>query len=109
MKNLFFFKLHQKIKSKECVVAIFGLGYVGMPLLTIGNKNIHTIGFDVSESKVNAFNKSQADLDTDTLSDLQNKNLTYATLDPKEIQKADIIVMRTNTFDPKSRSRYRIY
>ena len=68
-----------------------------MPLLlTIGNKNIHTIGFDVSESKVNAFNKSQAflkDLDTDTLSDLQNKNLTYATLDPKEIQKADIIVM----------------
>lgn len=96
-KTSSFSKLHQKIISKECVVAVFGLGYVGMPLLlTMGQKKIKTIGFDVSEKKVNAFNHTESflkDLDIHALENLQKQDLTYATLNPKDIQKADIIVM----------------
>ena len=96
-KTSSFSKLHKKIKSKECIIAIFGLGYVGMPLLlTIGQKNIKTIGFDISESKVNAFNNSEPflkDLDIETLRKLQKQKLTHATLDPHEIKNADVIII----------------
>ena len=33
-------------------VAVIGLGYVGLPLVVAFGKQMRTIGFDISESKV---------------------------------------------------------
>lgn len=35
------------------VVAVVGLGYVGLPLAVEFGKKVETVGFDVSERKVN--------------------------------------------------------
>lgn len=46
-------ELLRKIATKEVVVGIFGLGYVGLPLLIrFAEVSIKVIGFDIDESKV---------------------------------------------------------
>jgi UDP-N-acetyl-D-glucosamine dehydrogenase len=46
-------KLLEKIKNKEAVVGIIGLGYVGLPLgLEFALKGFKVLGFDVDESKI---------------------------------------------------------
>lgn len=54
MKNT----LLEKIKSKEIIVGVVGLGYVGLPLAVEKAKaGYKTIGFDVQDSKVEMVNK----------------------------------------------------
>ena len=49
MKN----KLLDKIKSKEAVIGIVGLGYVGLPLmLRFCESGYKVLGFDIDENKV---------------------------------------------------------
>ena len=36
------------------VVAVIGLGYVGLPLVVEFGKQVKTIGFDISQSKVDS-------------------------------------------------------
>ena len=50
-------QLLNKIKNKEIVVGVVGLGYVGLPLAVEKAKaGFKTIGFDVQQSKVDAVN-----------------------------------------------------
>ena len=44
-------------KSKE-KIAVIGLGYVGLPLLSELSKKFHVIGFDISRSRVDALNQA---------------------------------------------------
>jgi UDP-N-acetyl-D-glucosamine dehydrogenase len=47
--------LLEKIHSKQAVVGIIGLGYVGLPLtLRFVEKDFHVIGFDIDETKITA-------------------------------------------------------
>ncbi|MDP1863765.1 MAG: nucleotide sugar dehydrogenase, partial [Thiobacillus sp.] len=39
------------------VVAVVGLGYVGLPLAVEFGKKFETIGFDLSESKIDSYKK----------------------------------------------------
>ena len=51
-------ELLKKIDSKEIIVGVVGLGYVGLPLAVEKAKaGFKTIGFDVQEEKVNLVNK----------------------------------------------------
>jgi len=45
-----FFK---KLENKELKIAVVGLGYVGLPLLTTLDKYFNVIGFDLSEKRIN--------------------------------------------------------
>ena len=48
-------KIVDKFKSKEAVVGVVGLGYVGLPLvLAYAKAGFHSIGFDIDESKAEA-------------------------------------------------------
>ena len=53
--------LINKLKQKEAIIAIVGLGYVGLPLVlrytAVGYK---VIGFDIDQPKVDLLNKSQS-------------------------------------------------
>jgi UDP-N-acetyl-D-glucosamine/UDP-N-acetyl-D-galactosamine dehydrogenase len=40
---------------EQCVVAVVGLGYVGLPLAVEFGKKFETIGFDLSTSKIDSY------------------------------------------------------
>ena len=44
--------MEQKIKDKDAKIAIVGLGYVGLPLAVEFGKEFNTVGFDISENRV---------------------------------------------------------
>ena len=51
-------QLLSKIESKEAVVSIIGLGYVGLPLATaVEAAGFRTIGIDISQDRVEAVNR----------------------------------------------------
>src|ERR1700682_3625104 len=53
--------LPEKIRAREAVVAICGLGYVGLPLaLTFGEKGFPVIGFDIDPRKIEAIEKGES-------------------------------------------------
>jgi len=53
--------LPEKIRAREAVVAICGLGYVGLPLaLTFGEKGFPVIGLDIDPQKIEAIQKGES-------------------------------------------------
>lgn len=53
--------LKQAVESKQCVVGVIGLGYVGLPLIdAFVTKGIRAIGFDIDPKKVEALNAGRS-------------------------------------------------
>jgi len=79
------------------VVAVVGLGYVGLPLAVEFGKKVKTIGYDPSESKIESYKRF-----IDPTGEVSNenfqaaKNLTVST-DPAELSLADHIIVSVPT------------
>lgn len=55
--------LHDKLKKKNAVVGIIGLGYVGLPLaVEFAQNGLKVIGFDISKKKVDLINSGKSDI-----------------------------------------------
>ena len=53
--------LLNKIKNKEAVIGVVGLGYVGLPLLMeFVDQGFKTIGFDIDPEKVEKLNAGKS-------------------------------------------------
>ena len=78
-----------KSKSKEKIICIVGLGYVGLPLAEAFSKHFTVIGFDIDEKKVNRLKK-----------EYNNFKLTS---DSSNIKNADFIIMAVPTPITKSK------
>lgn len=53
--------LYEKLIAKEAVLAVVGLGYVGMPIaVAFAKKGLNVIGFDTNSKKIEAY-RSGAD------------------------------------------------
>lgn len=53
--------LQQRIASKQAIIGIYGLGYVGLPLaLRFGEAGLKVIGFDTDPAKVQMLNAGQS-------------------------------------------------
>jgi UDP-N-acetyl-D-glucosamine dehydrogenase len=53
--------LIERIKSKESLIGIIGLGYVGLPLvIRFGEENFRVIGFDIDEEKIKKLKQGQS-------------------------------------------------
>ncbi|HZX33254.1 MAG TPA: nucleotide sugar dehydrogenase [Rhodocyclaceae bacterium] len=79
------------------VVAVVGLGYVGLPLAVEFGKKVETVGFDVSERKVNLLLAGQ-----DPTGEVGPEGLKAAvrltvTADPSQLSRADYIVVAVPT------------
>jgi UDP-N-acetyl-D-galactosamine dehydrogenase len=79
------------------VVAVIGLGYVGLPLAVEFGRKYRTIGFDLSDSKVESYR-----LGVDPTGEVSTEHLRAAThlqftTDPKQIAQADFIVVAVPT------------
>lgn len=93
MKN----NLLEKINNKSAVVAVIGLGYVGLPLAVEKAKaGYKTIGFDIQESKAQMVNEGHnyiGDVVDVELEDLVKKGLLSATTDFSIVEDADFIAI----------------
>lgn len=87
----------EKIHNKSAVVAVVGLGYVGLPLAVEKAKaGYKTVGFDIQESKVKMVNEGHNYIGDVVDSDLEllvKSGLLLATTDFSIVQDADFIAI----------------
>jgi UDP-N-acetyl-D-glucosamine dehydrogenase len=89
--------LMEKINTKQAVIGVVGLGYVGLPI-TVESANIgfKTIGFDVQQSKVDLINSSKnyiKDIDDRLFTECIKSKRLIATSDFLELRLCDIILI----------------
>lgn len=83
--------------AADSVIAIVGLGYVGLPLATEFGKKYRTIGFDLSEEKISSYREGRDPTgEVDAESFRASTKLTVST-DPAAIAEADFIIIAVPT------------
>ena len=89
--------LLQRIENKTATIAVVGLGYVGLPLVrAIRDSGYPVIGFDVDQRKIDALNSGTRyilHLGDDFFSTLKADANFTPTTDPKDLGKADLVVL----------------
>ncbi|KGL46592.1 UDP-N-acetyl-D-glucosamine dehydrogenase [Listeria newyorkensis] len=92
-----FKKIKNSLNEKEAVIAVMGLGYVGLPLaISFAEAGFQVIGFDPSEPKVTLVNQGKSDImdiTSERLSKLIGKKRLVATTDSESLAKADAIII----------------
>lgn len=90
-------KLLKKIESREIIVGVVGLGYVGLPLAVEKAKaGFKTIGFDVQNEKVNLVNAGHnyiGDVVDSDLKELVEAGTLSATTDFSFVKDVDFIAI----------------
>ncbi len=84
------------MKSDE-VVAVVGLGYVGLPLAVEFGKKCSTIGFDLSSAKVEAYRQFIDPTGELSSADLRAATRLSVSTDPSALAGADYIVVAVPT------------
>jgi len=79
------------------VVAVVGLGYVGLPLAVEFGKKGKTIGFDLSQAKVDSYRKFFDPTGEVTSADLRAAEQLAVTTDPAALAQADFIIVAVPT------------
>ncbi|SFN76606.1 UDP-N-acetyl-D-galactosamine dehydrogenase [Nitrosospira briensis] len=79
------------------VVAVVGLGYVGLPLAVELGKKRETIGYDVSNSKVESYKRYIDPTGEVSLDDLQAASNLLFTTDAAELARADFVIIAVPT------------
>jgi UDP-N-acetyl-D-glucosamine/UDP-N-acetyl-D-galactosamine dehydrogenase len=79
------------------VVAVVGLGYVGLPLAVEFGKKRQTIGYDLSSTKVESYKRYVDPTGEVSFDELHAANNLLVTTDPAELSRADYIVVAVPT------------
>ena len=79
------------------VIAVVGLGYVGLPLAAAFGKKFHTIGFDLSQTKVDAYRNHVDPTGEVPSSDIRDARLLEVTTDETRLQEADFLIVAVPT------------
>ena len=82
---------------KETVVAVVGLGYVGLPLAVEFGKKFKTIGYDLSEIKVANYKNHCDPAGEVSTEDLEAATQLSVSTDPTTISCADFIIVAVPT------------
>ncbi len=94
--NKAFELLGDKVKSREAVISIIGLGYVGLPLaLEFVESGFEVIGFDTDKVKVNNLKKNKTYIEHISSSKIKKaiSKSFFPTTDFKKIKKTDFIIL----------------
>lgn len=93
--------LASRLQSKDAIVGVVGLGYVGLPIaLEFAKKGFRCVGMDVSKRKIEMLNKGEnfiEDLDDNEIRDAVAKGLLKGTNDYADLRDADIIYIAVPT------------
>ena len=79
------------------VVAVIGLGYVGLPLVIEFGKHLRTIGFDIAVNKVEACQRGVDPSRELTDEEMRHSPHAVYTADPKMLAEADMIIVAVPT------------
>ena len=79
------------------IVAVVGLGYVGLPLAVEFGKKFRTIGFDLSEKKVSSYRLCIDPAGEISGEEIKASTLLEVTTDPAQITPADYIIVAIPT------------
>jgi UDP-N-acetyl-D-glucosamine/UDP-N-acetyl-D-galactosamine dehydrogenase len=79
------------------VVAVVGLGYVGLPLATAFGSKFRTIGYDLSQPKVDAYSRYVDPTGEVSTEELRAAKLLEVTTDERQLHEADFIVIAVPT------------
>jgi len=79
------------------IVAVVGLGYVGLPLAVEFGKKYQTIGYDLSEAKIASYRNHCDPTDEVSTENLKAATLLKVSTDPATISKADVIIVAVPT------------
>jgi UDP-N-acetyl-D-glucosamine dehydrogenase len=94
-------RLVEKIKSREAVIGICGLGYVGLPLVTAFHRvGFRVIGFDIDERKIEALKAGESyikHIDFKKLKTAIDENKFLPTSDFGKIGEPDAILIAVPT------------
>ena len=97
----------EKIKAKQAVIGIVGLGYVGLPLArAFCQQNIQIIGFDIDQEKIDTIEKNQSyikHIGDDAIKEMRADGLFNVTTDFAQIADVDVIIICVPT--PLSKHR----
>jgi len=79
------------------VVAVVGLGYVGLPLAVAFGKKFRTIGFDLSERKIESYRRFVDPTGECSTEDLKAATMLEVSSDPSTLGDADFIIVAVPT------------
>jgi len=104
--NQDYLNILRKIKTKKLIIAVIGLGYIGLPIsLSFALKKIKVFGIDNDPNKIFKLKKNKSFINSIREKDLkktQNKYF-FPTTDFRNISKSDVIIVCVPTPIDKSK------
>jgi UDP-N-acetyl-D-glucosamine dehydrogenase len=95
--NSHFSNLIKKIETKQAVVGVVGLGYVGLPLAAgFANVGYSVVGIELDPRKVSKLNKGISyipDVPTEQIAPLVENGTFKATINPEVLRNIDIVII----------------
>ncbi len=89
--------LYDRLVARKEVLALVGLGYVGMPIAhAFAKKGLKVIGFDLNEEKIKLY-KSGIDPTKEIGDDEIKKSQVFFTADETDVKKAKFIIVAVPT------------
>jgi UDP-N-acetyl-D-glucosamine dehydrogenase len=93
--------LKQKIESKQAVIGVIGLGYVGLPLLIeFAREGVSVVGFDIDESKIQKLSKGESyikHIPSAKIAEIGAKGKTTYTSDFAKSADCDVLLLALPT------------
>src|SRR3989338_3401270 len=89
--------IYAGIKNGKEKVAVVGLGYVGFPLAMEFGKIVKTIGFDLSERRINELKRGYDSTNEISPEEIKAAKHLRLTIDPKELKQAIFIIVAVPT------------
>lgn len=106
-KSVGFTEILNKLQSKQALVAIMGMGYVGFPLaLATHKQGFSVLAFDIDIQKIKSLNEGKSYLRGIADSDIHGMvqaGRFHATSNAKKLENADVIIMCVPTPLTKNR------
>jgi len=106
--------IQKEINEKNCVIQIFGLGYIGLPLaVRLACSNFSVIGVDVNQERISSLsnynlNESQWDIKNDFEKVHKNGKLHLSTI-PQKQDVLTIGIISVPTPIPRSNSKSNVH
>ena len=89
--------LLEKLRRREALIGVVGLGYVGLPLcLTYAEKGFRVLGLDIDQSKIDSINNGKSyiqHIDSDRIEKTRSAELLRATTDFSQASDADALIL----------------
>ena len=82
---------------EKTIIAVVGLGYVGLPLAVEFGKRYPTIGFDLSTTKINAYRNFDDPTGEVSVAELRAAKQLTVTTDPAALREAEFIIVAVPT------------